>query len=69
MGVHLAFVYGDPKYYGGFGFAAETAVPYVPPYALEFPSAWRSQILQRPPPHTESTAASSSQRTKLPVSR
>ena len=47
MGVHMVFVYGDPEYYGRFGFVAETAVPYVPPYALEFPSAWQGQILHK----------------------
>ena len=31
MGVNVLFVYGDPKYYGKFGFNADLASGYSPP--------------------------------------
>lgn len=45
LGVHLVFVYGDPDYYGRFGFNPDAAQPYIPPYALEYPFAWQAVIL------------------------
>ncbi len=39
-GVNVLFVYGDPKYYGKFGFKAETATNYLPPYELQYPFGW-----------------------------
>lgn len=39
-GVNVLFVYGDPKYYGKFGFNAETASNYLPPYELQYPFGW-----------------------------
>ena len=42
LGADHVFVYGDPKYYGKFGFAADTAADYVPPYELEYPWAWQA---------------------------
>ena len=44
-GVNALFVYGDPKYYGLFGFDADRATPYLPPYELEFPFGWQVLIL------------------------
>lgn len=41
MGVNILFVYGDPKYYGRFGFSADAAVRYVPPYRLQYPFGWQ----------------------------
>ena len=32
-GMKLAFVLGDPHYYGRFGFSAEAAAPFASPYA------------------------------------
>ena len=44
-GVHRLFVYGDPDYYGRFGFNAIDAEPYAAPYALQFPHGWLSVAL------------------------
>ena len=38
--VSLVLVYGDPAYYGRFGFAAELAESYIPPYKLQYPFGW-----------------------------
>ena len=39
-GIQRFLVYGDPRYYGRFGFQAEAASRFVPPYPLQFPSGW-----------------------------
>ena len=39
-GVDALLVYGDPDYYGRFGFNRETAKNFVPPYQLEYPDGW-----------------------------
>ena len=44
-GVHVLFVYGDPKYYGKFGFNADPASGYSPPYELQYPFGWQAIIL------------------------
>ncbi len=41
-GVQVVFVYGDPAYYGRFGFSVESAAGYVPPYALQYPHGWQA---------------------------
>lgn len=46
-GVNVLLVYGDPGYYGRFGFNAETAVGYLPPYELEYPSGWLATNLSQ----------------------
>lgn len=45
-GVNAVFVYGDPKYYGRFGFEADAASGYSPPYQLEYPSGWQAIVLK-----------------------
>lgn len=45
MGVNVVFVYGDPKYYGRFGFNADTARNYIPPYHLHYHSGWQALVL------------------------
>jgi putative acetyltransferase len=45
MGVSVVFVYGDPKYYGRFGFSAGAAHPYIPPYKLQYPFGWQALVL------------------------
>jgi len=45
MGVNVLFVYGDPKYYGKFGFNADLASGYSPPYELQYPFGWQAIIL------------------------
>ena len=39
-GVNVLFVYGDPNYYGKFGFKAETATNYLPPFELKYSLGW-----------------------------
>jgi len=45
MGVNILFVYGDPNYYGKFGFDADTASGYSPPYELQYPFGWQAIFL------------------------
>lgn len=45
MGVNVVFVYGDPNYYGRFGFSAEAAQHFTPPYPLQYPFGWQSIVL------------------------
>jgi putative acetyltransferase len=45
MGVNVLFVYGDPDYYGRFGFNADTASGYLPPYTLQYTFGWQAMIL------------------------
>jgi len=47
MGVNVVFVYGDPKYYGRFGFNADDASRYSPPYPLQYPFGWQAINLAR----------------------
>ena len=44
-GGNLLFVYGDPGYYGRFGFNAETAAGFRPPYELQYPFGWQAVSL------------------------
>lgn len=44
-GVDLLLVYGDPKYYGRFGFTPEVAAAFLPPYELEHPFGWLGRRL------------------------
>ena len=41
-GVDILFVYGDPEYYGKFGFTVSAAECYVPPYELQYPFGWQA---------------------------
>ena len=43
-GVDMLFVYGDPKYYGRFGFCADVAAKYLPPYTLAQPFGWQGIV-------------------------
>ena len=45
MGTDLLLVYGDPEYYGRFGFSADVAERCVPPYELEYPFGWQGIVL------------------------
>ena len=45
QGVHHLLVYGDPAYYGRFGFDTDAATRFVPPFDLEFPSGWQAMTL------------------------
>ena len=55
MGVNVLFVYGDPNFYGKFGFDADTASRYSPPYELQYPFGWQAITLNEDV-FTESTA-------------
>lgn len=45
LGADIAFVYGDPQYYGRFGFDAGIAAGYAPPYPLQYPFGWQAKPL------------------------
>jgi len=45
MGVNILFVYGDPEYYSRFGFSADVADRYTPPYKLQYPFGWQAIVL------------------------
>ena len=45
MGVNILFVYGDPSYYGRFGFSVDAAECYIPPYKLQYPFGWQGIVL------------------------
>ena len=45
MGVHVLFVYGDPEYYGRFGFRTDLASGCSPPYELEYAFGWQAVVL------------------------
>ncbi|QDT69539.1 hypothetical protein MalM25_24780 [Planctomycetes bacterium MalM25] len=40
QGVDVLLVYGDPAYYGRFGFTDKNSNRFVPPYELEQPFGW-----------------------------
>ena len=46
IGVNVVFVYGDPKYYGRFGFSTDTAHQYTTPYKLQYPFGWQAIVLK-----------------------
>lgn len=41
----ILLVYGDPDYYGRFGFKEEIGRLFVPPYPLEYPFGWTGMKL------------------------
>ena len=47
MGTNVLFVYGDPAYYGRFGFNADLAAAYSPAYELEHPAGWQAIMLNQ----------------------
>ena len=46
MEVNVVFVYGDPKYYGRFGFSPDVAQKYTTPYKLQYLSGWQAIVLK-----------------------
>lgn len=40
--IAIVFVYGDPKYYGRFGFVTDLAQRFIPPYTLQDPMGWQA---------------------------
>lgn len=45
MGVNVVFVYGDPGFYGRFGFSADAAQRFIAPYNLQYPFGWQAVVL------------------------
>ena len=43
--VNFIFVYGNPDFYGRFGFVGELAQKFSPPYTLQFPAGWQAMEL------------------------
>ncbi|MCU0748399.1 MAG: N-acetyltransferase [Akkermansiaceae bacterium] len=43
MGSGILLVYGDPDFYGRFGFNVDLAAQYLPPYPLQYPFGWLGQ--------------------------
>jgi putative acetyltransferase len=41
-GTHIVFVYGDPGYYCRFGFSADLAQSFTPPYTLRYSEGWHA---------------------------
>lgn len=41
----VLLVYGDPAYYGRFGFKEETGHSFVPPHTLQYPLGWTGMML------------------------
>ena len=44
-GADLLLVYGDPDYYGRFGFKEEIGRIFIPPYPLDYPFGWTGMML------------------------
>ena len=44
-GAGVLLVYGDPAYYGRFGFREEIGHSFVPPYTLQYPFGWTGMML------------------------
>ncbi len=44
--IDVLFVYGDPAYYGRFGFSAEAAAEFTAPYPLAYDFGWLAQHLK-----------------------
>jgi len=43
--VGVLLVYGDPAYYGRFGFKEEIGQSFMPPYTLQYPFGWTGMML------------------------
>ena len=44
-GAGVLLVYGDPNYYGQFGFKEEIGHLFLPPYSLQYPFGWTGMML------------------------
>ena len=45
LGSGVLLVYGDPGFYGRFGFVVDRAECYTPPYRLQYPFGWQGMAL------------------------
>ena len=43
--VGVLLVYGDPDYYGRFGFREDIGRSFIPPYPLQYPFCWTGMML------------------------
>jgi putative acetyltransferase len=43
--VGVVLVYGDPDYYGRFGFREDIGSSFIPPYPLQYPFGWTGMML------------------------
>lgn len=43
--VNVVLVYGDPKYYGRFGFSEDVGNRFSAPYPLQYPAGWQGVVL------------------------
>jgi len=48
-GAGVLLVYGDPNYYGQFGFKEEIGHLFLPPYSLQYPFGWTGMMLNDTP--------------------
>jgi putative acetyltransferase len=48
----ILLVYGDPDYYGRFGFTVDAAIGYLPPYPLQYPFGWQGMAFTKACPLT-----------------
>ena len=46
LGSGILLVYGDPKFYSRYGFTADHAVHYTPPYQIQHAFAWQGMALR-----------------------
>ena len=46
QGINRIFVYGDPTFYGRFGFNTEAAANFLPAYQLQYPFGWQGLIVK-----------------------
>lgn len=56
--VDVLFVYGDPKYYGRFGFSANAATRFIPPCELKYPFGWLACMLREGNPDDQAVRLS-----------
>ncbi len=52
--IRVVLVYGDPDFYGRFGFGVELAESFVPPFKLKYPSGWQALSLTEQKAHVSS---------------
>jgi putative acetyltransferase len=45
LGPSILLVYGDPKFYGRFGFRVDAAECYTPPFQLQYSFGWQGMAL------------------------
>ena len=60
-GADMLFVYGDPDFYGRFGFGAEIADRFEPPYPLKYAFGWLGMTMGQsdlPSSHVKITCVS-----------